>query len=106
MPNLFENVPTGSSQELFDTLVSNPAVTIKRIISTGQASPKDFWYDQLEHEWVVVLSGQASLEFQDQKELMYLACGDYVHIAPHRKHRVHSTSADEPTIWLAVFFSG
>ena len=30
-------------------------IMIERIISTGQASPEGFWYDQDFDEWVVVL---------------------------------------------------
>jgi hypothetical protein len=30
-------------------------VRIERIISHGHASPADFWYDQPQHEWVIVL---------------------------------------------------
>ena len=53
-------------------------------------------------EWVVVLHGEAVLEFEDEKRRM--VPGDYVLIPPRRKHRVFSTSMKEPTVWLAVFF--
>ena len=40
-------------------------VRIERIISHGHASPADFWYDQAQHEWVIVLKGAARLQFED-----------------------------------------
>ena len=32
---------------------------IERIVSRGHASPEDFWYDQEENEWVMVVKGTA-----------------------------------------------
>jgi hypothetical protein len=39
---------------------------IERIISQGQASPPGFWYDQAWNEWVIVLKGSATLQFEDE----------------------------------------
>ena len=75
------------------------------IVSTGQASPDGFWYDQREHEWVMVLRGSAKLQFQDPAEECHLQAGDHLHIPAHRKHRVAWTDPAAPTVWLAVFFS-
>jgi len=50
-----------------------------------------------------VLRGAARLQFED--ELVELKPGDFVNIPAHRKHRVDWTTADEPTVWLAVFYS-
>ncbi len=52
-------------EERFDTLVEQAGVMIERIVSTGQASPPGFWYDSPRAEWVVLLSGAASLEFEE-----------------------------------------
>lgn len=103
MPNLLSNLPTALSEELTTVLSESPHVRIEQIISTGQASPEGFWYDQDESEWVMVLSGAATLRFDDG-EVLLMAPGDYVLIPAHRKHRVEETSADKPTVWLAVFF--
>jgi cupin 2 domain-containing protein len=89
---------------LVEKLVDAPDIRIERIVSTGHASPPGFWYDQVESEWVVVLRGEATLEFEDETQM--LKPGDYVLIPPHRRHRINSTSLTEPTVWLAVFFSG
>ena len=75
-----------------------------RIVLTGQATPKGEWCDQCRAEWVVVLKGRAGLRFEDETEDRTLNTGDFVAIAPHRRHRVTWTAADEPTIWLALYF--
>jgi cupin 2 domain-containing protein len=100
--NLFTELPSNLPDELIDKLIDAPDVRIERIVSTGHASPPGFWYDQVESEWVVVLRGEAVLEFEDETQM--LKPGDYILIPPHRRHRVNSTSLTEPTVWLAVFF--
>ena len=100
--NLYADLPTLLPEELIEKLVDSKDVRIERIVSTGHTSPPEFWYDQGESEWIVVLQGEAILEFEDEKRR--LVPGDYVLIPPHRKHRVTSTSFKEPTVWLAVFF--
>ena len=100
--NLFTGLPSNLPEELIETLVDAPDIRIERIVSTGHASPPEFWYDQAESEWVVVLRGEAVLAFEDETRV--LKPGDYVLIPPHCKHRVDSKSQAEPTVWLAVFF--
>lgn len=100
--NLFQNLPTSLPAELVETLASNAQVRIERIVSTGHASDPGFWYDQPEHEWVVVLQGAARVDFE--QETLELTPGDHVLIPAHRRHRVAWTTPDEPTVWLAVFF--
>ena len=102
--NLFTNIPTDLPEELVDVLAENKHVRIERIVSTGQASPEGFWYDQEEHEWVVVLKGEAKLLFEGDDEPIHMKPGDFVNISAHRKHRVEWTTPDEPTVWLAVFY--
>ena len=104
MNNLFSSIPKSLPQELTQTLVSAGTIRIERIVSHGHASPKGFWYDQPEHEWVVVLQGAARLQFEDED--LELKPGDFVNIPAHRKHCVGWTTPDEPTIWLAVFYTG
>ena len=43
------------------SLAERPGAVVERIVSTGQASPEGFWYDQDWTEWVVVLAGEAGL---------------------------------------------
>lgn len=87
-----------------ETLATSGGVRIERIVSRGQSSPPGFWYDQEQHEWVVLLKGEASLRLAGCDELVRLAPGDYLNIPAHAKHRVESTSATEDTVWLAVFY--
>ena len=103
MSNLFANLPTALPEELTTVLAQSSQVRIERIVSTGQTSPAGFWYDQDEQEWVVVLQGSATLQFDDG-ETAKLNPGDYMLIPAHRKHRVEQTSKLEPTVWLAVFY--
>lgn len=104
MQNLFADLPAHLPEELFEVLAENKNVRIERIVSNGHASPKGFWYDQDQHEWIVVLKGQASLLFEDDDEPVELAPGNFVNIPAHRRHRVEWTSSHEPTVWLAVFY--
>lgn len=102
--NLFSGLPSGGV-ETFDTLLGRPGLRIERIVSTGQASPADFWYDQPDDEWVVLLSGSAGLRFGDAAEARTLKPGDWVHIPAHVRHRVEWTDPSAPTVWLAVHFA-
>jgi cupin 2 domain-containing protein len=102
--NLFADLPTTLPEELIEVLAETPHVRIERIVSTGHASPEGLWYDQDQHEWVVVLRGRAKLLFKDDDEPVEMGPGDWINIPAHRKHRVAWTTPDEPTVWLAVFY--
>ena len=94
-----------AKSEQFSELLTRPGLRIERIVSTGQCSPEGFWYDQPEGEWVLLIQGVARLRFADETEARQLTAGDFVDIAPHRKHRVDWTAPDQPTIWLAIHYS-
>jgi len=100
--NLFENIPEHLAEELTEVLAESSHVRIERIVSEGHASQEDFWYDQEQNEWVLLVSGSAVLEFEDHT--IEMNPGDQVLIPAHQKHRVASTSKTEKTIWLAVFY--
>ncbi len=102
--NLFDPLPDAIAAEAVDILLRRPGVRIERIVSLGQASPPDFWYDQDEGEWVLLLSGAARLRFADEPETRQLAPGDVIDVSPHRRHRIEWTDPSTPTIWLAVFY--
>jgi cupin 2 domain-containing protein len=102
--NLLSPLPTTLPEERVDVLTPPGAVRVERIVSTGHASPPDFWYDQPEAEWVMVLQGAGRIAYEDGAEES-LRAGDHAWIAPHRRHRVAWTSPDEPTVWLAVFYA-
>lgn len=98
-------VPDGPLDgECFDALLAGGAFRLERIVSTGQSSPPGFWYDQEDGEWVALLSDAAELQFEDEAEPRRLAPGDWLHIAPHRRHRVHWTAQDQTTVWLAIHY--
>lgn len=103
--NLFADLPRDLAQEQVTELLATPGVTIERIVSNGQASPPDFWYDQARPEWVMLLTGAARLRFDDDATVHALKPGDYLHIPAHRRHRVEWTDDTQPTIWLAVHYS-
>lgn len=104
MNNLFASIPSSVNTEIFDTLLQQGSTRIERIVSYGQTSPETGWYDQDEHEWVLVLCGAAQLTFADGR-IIDLKPGDYVNIASHEQHRVSWTDPDNLTVWLAVFYS-
>ena len=102
--NLFADLPSPLPDELFTTLLEAASVRIERIVSHGHASPQGFWFDQDQHEWVIVLKGAARLRFENQSEPVEMLPGHSVNIPAHKKHRVEWTTSDEPTIWLAVHY--
>jgi len=102
--NLFSPLRDAGAAEAVDVLVARPGLRIERIVSFGQASPPGFWYDQDEAEWVLLLAGAARLRFADEAEPRLFAPGDFVEIAPHRRHRVEWTDPERPSVWLAAFY--
>ena len=59
--NIFEDVPDDLAEERLTELLEAPGLRIERIVSTGQASPPGFWYDQDGAERVLLLAGSAGL---------------------------------------------
>jgi len=101
--NLFANLPTNLPEETFEDLFSNSNVRIERILSQGHCSPENDWYDQGENEWVLLLQGDAVLEYEDGT-CVTMTMGDYQNIPAHVKHRVKWTHPDKVSIWLAIFY--
>jgi len=102
--DLFADAVADASKEVVTGLLSGRAVRIERIVSTGQVSPEGFWYDQDEHEWVMVAAGRARLEFENPRRTVDLRTGGWVHIPAHVRHRVAWTDPERETVWLAVFY--
>lgn len=100
---LLAQIPSPGAEETFDLLVETPGIRIERIVSHGHASLPGFWYDQPEDEWVLVVSGSASIGFEDGTE-RHLGPGDWLALPAHCRHRVLRTAT--PTVWLAVFAGG
>ncbi|MGA7965396.1 MAG: cupin domain-containing protein [Gammaproteobacteria bacterium] len=101
MPNIFADLAVAAPEEALTDLLARPGLRIERIVSTGQASPPGFWYDQAHDEWVILLAGAAGLLIEGEDERR-LVPGDYVFLPAHTRHRVTWTDAEAPTVWLAV----
>ncbi|WP_228711396.1 cupin domain-containing protein [Aliarcobacter cibarius] len=100
--NIFDKVIIDKNEEIFFQIFKNESIRVERIVSNGQKSPENFWYEQEENEYILLLSGNAILEFEDFE--VELKKGDCLNIEAMQKHRVKFTSLDEPTIWFAVFY--
>ena len=104
LDNIFTQLPDGQNDEELRDLLRTRAVRIERIVSTGQASPPGFWYDQELSEWVLLLSGAALLRFENEAEARRLDAGAFVEIPAHARHRVEWTSTSPPAVWLVVHY--
>jgi cupin 2 domain-containing protein len=98
--NIYELPPLALSEEMTTILAENKNVRIERIISTGQVSG---WYDQAETEFVILLEGNAVIEYE-KSERVAMSKGDTLLIKPHERHRVSFTSNEPPCVWLCVFY--
>lgn len=107
--NIFEGLKDAFAGEAevfseeFEQLAAGENVRIERIVSKGHCSPENFWYDQPDDEWVILLSGAAELEFENGK-LITMHPGDWINIPAHKRHRVKSTHPDTQSVWLAVHY--
>jgi len=94
LSNLLADLPDHLPEELVTALLEATEVRIERIVSHGHASPEDFWYDQEQNEWVMVLRGAARLRIKDEEQPVEMKSGDFVNIPAHTKHRVEWTTGD------------
>lgn len=99
----FNKLPNKSEIELFTDLFSSNGLSIKRIISNGWNKIDDKWYNQPENEWVLLLKGFATIEFENTHYIQ-MKEGDYLYIPAHQRHKVINTSSNPPCVWLAVHF--
>jgi len=99
-----ECIPAELPSEAVTLLAAGSRTRIERIVSKGHSSPADFWYDQAEEEWVLLLQGAARLRFEQGDRVVHMTPGSYVHIGAHERHRVEWTPAETETVWLAVFY--
>lgn len=104
LANLFADLPTPAAEEDFHDLLVRDGTRIERIVSHGHCSAEGFWYEQGWGEWVIVLQGQARLELADPPRHLDLGPGDFIDLPAGTRHRVASTTPDEPTVWLAVHY--
>ena len=101
--NIFDSLPKDLSVEVSEEIIHALTIRIERIVSKGHSSPDTGWYDQDDNEWVMVVEGKATLEFEDGSK-RELSTGDYINIPAHVKHKVVQTDPNQITIWLAIFY--
>lgn len=90
--------------ERSEVVLQTPTWRLERIHSCSAVSPEGFWYDQEEHEWVLLQQGSGRLQVAGQPAEMTLECGDSLLIPAGCRHRVSGTDPDPGTIWLALFW--
>ena len=95
--NLLDNLPKELAEELFTQVFSGGEFRAQRIVSKGHTAPETGWFDQEEHEWVLVLQGEAELSF-DSGEVRRLSAGGFASIPARTKHRVSWTTPDRETV--------
>jgi cupin 2 domain-containing protein len=97
--NVFEQVPNEDGVEKSYPLWALKSFDLEKIVSYGQPTQEDYWYDQARDEWVMLVKGTAVLLF-DPGGLVTLNAGDFLIIPAHLKHRVEQCSSD--AIWIAL----
>lgn len=102
--NIFDRLPELGADEAYSDLLKRDRLRIERIVSHGHSSPPDFWYEQAENEWVILLSGAAAIAFEGSPNPVELKPGNYLNIPAYVRHRVEWTAADQDSVWLAVFY--
>ncbi len=104
--NILAGLPDAGQGEVFETLAQGRDVLIERIVSRGQRSAEGFWYEQEREEWVMVVSGSATLlrEVEGGVESVELRPGDFITIPALQRHRVEWTDPAQVTVWLAIHY--
>ena len=98
--NIFDLPTFPLAEELTTILHKNSSIRIERIISAGHVTN---WYDQIEAEFVILVEGEALIEFSDER-IVSMSRGDTLYIEPHERHRVKFTSSVPPCVWLCVYY--
>ena len=102
--NIFSQSLDSTADEIFEVLLETAHFKLERIISSGQAKLPGEWLEEETREWVILLSGSATLLFEGDSGGNRLGPGDYVYIPAHQKHRVESTDVKQKTVWLALHY--
>jgi len=101
--SIYSQIPLVLAEEFFEDIITKDGLRIERIVSKGHTTTEFEWYDQISDEWVILLKGEAVLEFEDAPDVR-LQEGDYINIPAHTKHRVSWTKPDEESVWLAIHY--
>jgi cupin 2 domain-containing protein len=95
-----EPKPNSDGQEVFEVLKKTDKILIERIITKGALKEPGEWYNQDTDEWVMLVRGEAILEFWQEAKVK-MSEGDFIFIPSHKRHRVAETSEIPNCIWLA-----
>ena len=99
--NIFKVPSCKKGSECFEPLLRTPYLTLERIVSFGQRTPPGRWLRQARDEWVILLSGSATLVFWG-RQMRAMKPGDYVFIPAGLRHRLERTHPKKPSVWLAL----
>ena len=86
--------------EIKEVIFEKKDLCLETIKSNGAVSEKDFWYEQKEDEFVYLLSGSATIEFENKT--IELETDKKIIIKKGQRHRIAKTSID--TVWLCLYF--
>jgi cupin 2 domain-containing protein len=103
--NLLSSPCPPHGEERIEELLLGGGFRLERIHSCAARSPDGFWYEQAEHEWVLLLQGSARLRFDDGEADCGLSRGDSLLIRAGRRHRIEATDPAPGTVWLALFWT-
>ncbi len=96
--DIFKFAKTEIPETVETVLRGRGGFRVERIRSEAYTNGE--WYDQSEDEFVMLLSGAATLEFADGRRVE-LSAGEWLVIRRHVRHRVAAVSAG--SVWLALF---
>ncbi len=94
--NLFADAAPPPEGERFERLLKHKNLEVERIVSSAAISPSE--YIQEQDEWVVLVSGSATLEAGGKT--LELEAGDYLFLPAGVPHTVRRVSPG--ALWLAV----
>ena len=64
--NIYKNIPCNLPEEIVENISSGKNIKIERIVSRGHSSSEEFWYDQKENEFVLLIKGKACILFEGE----------------------------------------
>jgi cupin 2 domain-containing protein len=101
--NIYDSENINLTKEYFEDILKQKGFKLERIISFGNITENNFWYDQDEDEFVLLLKGAAKIQLENQS-VITLGEGDYIIIPAHVKHKVIYTDTKIKTYWLTCYF--
>ena len=94
--NIFEGAAPPGSGERFDRLLTLGNLVVERIVSSEAIERIE--YRQTQHEWVVLLKGEARIDVAGTDVSM--KSGDYLFLEAETPHTVLQVS--EGAVWLGI----